>query len=240
MNAARVTVATVVLNGAAEIERTLESVLSQDCAALELVVVDGGSRDGTQDRVAAFGASVHHFVSEPDRGIYDGMNKATRIATGEFVLFMNSGDVFAAPDALSRLLAATVPAEEQMVFGGWLRRERRGARLCSPDLEAGAFNHQAVLYSRSLHRRFGEYAVAPGFSAADYLFFATLLASPVRRTVVAATVAEIDVRGRSAGLQTLSQKVAIDFLLGRASRTRLLAVLALHPAYRLAKRSLGR
>jgi len=235
MNAASpaVSVVTVVRNDVANIARTLDSVLAQRDADLELVVVDGGSSDGTPAIVQGYRSRVGAFLSEPDRGIYDAMNKGIGLARGEYVLMMNSGDVFASDDALATLLRETRPGVQQVVFGGWERLGTGGHRTrCEPRPERGFFNHQSVLYSRSLHRRFGDYVSAPGFSTADYLFFNTVLAAAdvVCRTTDA-TVARIDVSGVSAGLQTTSQKYAIDHLFGRSGRMKLLAVLALHPAY---------
>jgi len=233
-----VSVVTVVRNDVKHIARTLDSVLSQRDADLELVVVDGASTDGTQAIVQRYGSRLSAFLSEPDRGIYDDMNKEIGLARGEYVLMMNSGDVFASDDALSSLLRLTRPGIHQVVFGAWERLGSGGhCTRCHPAPERGFFNHQAVLYSRSLHCRFGDYVCAPGFSTADYLFFSTVLAAPdVGCRTTDATVARIDVTGISAGLQTMSQKYAIDHLFGRSGRMKLLAVLALHPAYHGVKR----
>jgi glycosyltransferase involved in cell wall biosynthesis len=234
----QISVVTVVFNGAAAIESTLDSVLCQRGVIVESVVVDGGSQDGTQAIVQRYGTRIADFVSEPDRGVYDAMNKGIARCRGEFVLMMNCGDVFAGDDALAAALAATRPGLEQMVFGAWERLGDDGRRrLCRPAPDRRFFNHQAVLYSRSLHRRFGDYVCAAGFSTADYLFFSTVLSSPdVMRHTVDKTLACIDVGGTSSGLQTISQKYAIDHLFGRAGRLHLLAVLALHPAYNRIKR----
>ncbi|MEP7056567.1 MAG: glycosyltransferase family 2 protein [Caldimonas sp.] len=233
---------TVVFNGAAAIARTIESTLAQDYPSVERVVVDGGSSDGTQALISGYGAAIDVFVSEPDRGIYDAMNKAFALASGEFVLFMNCGDTFAGTGALSAAARALVTDTEQIVFGAWERHDSHGVRTVRrPDLEEGLFNHQAVLYSRSLHRRFGTYVSVSGFSTADYLFFMTMIASgTVPFRCLETTLAVIDVDGVSAGPQTLSQKLAVDYLLGRASRAKLLMVLAAHPAYRRAKALLRR
>lgn len=234
----QVSIVTVVFNGATAIARTLDSVLAQRGVEVESIVVDGGSRDGTQAIVQGYGTRIAAFVSEPDRGLYDAMNKGIARCSGEFVLMMNCGDVLAGDDALAAALAAAQPGAEQAVFGAWERLAGGGRRtLCLPAPERGFFNHQAVLYSRSLHRRFGGYVCAPGFSTADYLFFSTLLSCPdVLCRTVDSTLARIDVSGVSAGLQTTSQKYSIDHLFGRAGRMHLLAVLALHPTYHRIKR----
>lgn len=237
-----VTVVTVVQDGDSQIATTIESILAQDYAALDLVVIDGGSRDRTREIVAGYQPRLAHFVSEPDRGIYDAMNKGIRAARGEFILFMNCGDVFAHCGALSAAMASAQPGTEQALFGRWVRRAAGAADLpCRPILERGLFNHQAVLYSRSIHAWHGEYVTARGLTAADYLFFTTLLVTGrVDCREIDAEIAIIDVTGVSAGLQTFSQKHAVDYLCGRTSRVRLLAVLALHPLYACLKKWLRR
>ena len=232
-----VSVVTVVYNGVDSIAKTLRSVLAQDHPSMEVVVVDGGSTDGTQQQIEAFGDRIHKYVSEPDRGVYDAMNKAVSLAAGSWILFMNCGDVFAADDALVRLSSQVVEGHEAIVFGRWVRRESLDvSRLCRPEPAAGLFNHQAVLYRRALHARFGDYVVAPRFTTADYFFFMALLAAGVPHAVSEVIVADIDPDGMSSGLQTMAQKTAIDYLLGRTSRVKLMAVLGLHPIYNRLKK----
>jgi len=239
---AKITVVTVVFNGAGGIARTIESTLSQDHPQVQYIVIDGNSSDGTRDIVASYGSAIDVFVSEPDRGIYDAMNKAIELASGEFVLFMNCGDTFAGTGSLSAAARALVPGTPQVVFGAWQRKDAGGRlTLCCPSPAGGLFNHQSVLYSRALHNRFGSYVSARGFTTADYLFFMTLLASDsVTWRCIDETIAVIDVGGISAGLQTFSQKHAINYLFGRSSRLRLVLVLALHPPYFALKRVLRR
>lgn len=237
----KVSVITVAFNAGSGLVKTLESVLSQSYAALECVVIDGGSRDGSLDDIARHLDRVDVFTSEPDRGIYDAMNKGIARSSGQFVLFMNCGDCFADAKALERAVETLDGDGEQVLLGSWVRRvSGRADRIVHPSLETVSFNHQAVLYSRSLHERYGPYLVVPGLSTADYLFFATLLAQPdVQFATTRNLIAIIDVDGVSAGLQTFSQKQTIDFLLGRIGRTRLLAGLLLHPTYHTLKRHLG-
>jgi glycosyltransferase involved in cell wall biosynthesis len=237
-----VTVVTVVFNGARDIASTIESVLAQDCDDKEYVIVDGGSVDGTLDIVAQYDNGIDLVVSEPDAGIYDAMNKAVARASGEFILFMNCGDTFASVDALSAAARAARRGSEQVIFGSWLRRDGGGHHVrCLPSLDKGLFNHQAILYSRSIHDWHGDYVDVRGLSTADYLFFATLLASgSVECKTVDVPIATIDVSGVSAGLQTFSQKHAVDYLCGRTSRLRLILVLAIHPLYSRVKQLVRR
>jgi glycosyltransferase involved in cell wall biosynthesis len=101
-----VTIVTVCLNSAATIVDALRSVNQQDYPAIEHIVIDGGSSDGTQELVRCHGERVVRLVSEPDAGIYDAMNKGLALASGEFVGFLNADDVLARPDSLSRIVAA--------------------------------------------------------------------------------------------------------------------------------------
>jgi len=103
----KITVVTVVYNAVSNIRETLESVLNQEYCDLEYIVIDGGSTDGTQDIVRHYEDKLAVYISEPDEGIYDAMNKAADYATGEYINFMNAGDVFSSKSSLREMLATT-------------------------------------------------------------------------------------------------------------------------------------
>lgn len=94
-------IVTVSFNAREIIAKTLQSVLEQDYPALEYIVIDGGSTDGTQAVIEPFRDRLAHYVSETDGGIYFGMNKGIAAATGDYLLFLNAGDVFTDPQVLS-------------------------------------------------------------------------------------------------------------------------------------------
>lgn len=106
MGKPKISVVTVSFNSAATIESTLASVAAQEKANFEHLVVDGGSSDGTVAIVERFREGIAHFVSEPDQGLYDAMNKGIAAATGDYVGFLNSDDVYAHPNVLSRIADA--------------------------------------------------------------------------------------------------------------------------------------
>lgn len=97
----KISVVTVCYNSVATIGDALHSVAAQTHPDVEHIVIDGGSRDGTQDVVRQNGGRIAQFVSEKDKGIYDAMNKGLALATGEVVCFLNSDDFYASPDALA-------------------------------------------------------------------------------------------------------------------------------------------
>ena len=99
-------VITIVYNNVRDIERTMLSVLNQTYNAVEYIVVDGASSDGTLDIIKRYESRLAKFISEKDKGIYDAMNKGLALATGDYVIFMNSGDEFYADDTVAKVFAA--------------------------------------------------------------------------------------------------------------------------------------
>jgi glycosyltransferase involved in cell wall biosynthesis len=100
-----VSIITVVYNGAATLERTIQSVLGQTYDNIEYIVVDGGSSDGTLDLVRRYEDRLDLWVSERDKGIYDAMNKGVALATGEWVALINADDWYE-PDTVARVVEA--------------------------------------------------------------------------------------------------------------------------------------
>lgn len=91
----KVSVITVVFNNRQFIESAIKSVLSQSYKNIEHIVIDAGSKDGTIDIINKYKDKIAKFISEPDRGIYDGMNKGLRLASGEIIGTLNSDDIYA-------------------------------------------------------------------------------------------------------------------------------------------------
>ena len=104
----RITVITITYNSAATLEETIRSVTMQDYPALEYVIIDGGSTDGTLDIVQKYKDQIQVVVSEPDKGISDAFNKGVTRATGEIIGIINSDDILL-PGALQKLAEAYDP-----------------------------------------------------------------------------------------------------------------------------------
>lgn len=107
---------TVCFNAKDALIRTMESVRVQDCMDFEHLVIDGGSKDGTLEALQANSSPQLHWISEPDNGLYDAMNKGLRLAKGQFVWFVNAGDLLEGPTILSELLQWVTP-EIDILYG---------------------------------------------------------------------------------------------------------------------------
>jgi glycosyltransferase involved in cell wall biosynthesis len=113
----KVTVITVTRNSAATLLDTLRSVAAQSLPGVEHIVVDGASTDATVDVVSRHGTHVAKFLSEPDHGIYDAMNKGLRLATGDIVGFLNADDRYADAGVLERVARAMDREGLDAIFG---------------------------------------------------------------------------------------------------------------------------
>lgn len=94
---------TVTYNAEQTLERTLRSVAMQTYPHIEHILIDGESKDRTMEIAQTHGKHLSKIVSEPDRGLYDAMNKGLRLATGDYVCFLNAGDKLHAPDTLEKI-----------------------------------------------------------------------------------------------------------------------------------------
>jgi len=181
------TIVTVVYNARQEFLTTLSSVKEQTARTqFEYLVIDGGSTDGTVEdiRAAAERSEVDGWVSEPDKGIYDAMNKAVALARGTWVLFLNTADVFVSPTVVANADLAEV--ETGLAYGACQQVYPDGglhftaSRPLDTTHRAMPCSHQSLFARRELLQRFPfdlRYRVA-----ADHHFLARCLAAGVGAT----------------------------------------------------------
>jgi len=162
-----VTVVTVVQNAVSVLEATIRSVLGQSYAQLEYVVVDGASTDGTVEILRGYSDRIDAWVSEPDRGIADALNKGSRLATGDLLLFMSAGDSFVDDRSLAdavALIPAALDFRNTIFYGDALYVHASGtallrtshedlrehSSLCHPSVLVGADVQAANPYDERL------------------------------------------------------------------------------------------
>jgi glycosyltransferase involved in cell wall biosynthesis len=98
----KISIVTVVYNSESLLERTIQSVLYQTYPNIEYIIIDGGSKDKTPAIIKKFEKKIAYWISEPDKGLYDAMNKGLMKVTGEYVCFLNSGDILFSVDILEK------------------------------------------------------------------------------------------------------------------------------------------
>ena len=165
------TIITINRNNEVGLESTMKSVLSQDRNDFEYVVVDGASTDKSVEVIRRyteqFGNRIK-WISEPDKGIYNAMNKGIRMATGEYVEFLNSGDCLASPDVVSKMyVALKEKGNPSIIYGNMLKDMVDGTILkdkcfAGKDISligfySGALNHSPAYIRRDLFAKYGFY-----------------------------------------------------------------------------------
>lgn len=154
---------TVTYNAEAVLEDTIQSVISQTYRHVEYIIIDGASKDGTLGIIEKYRNRIHHLVSEPDRGLYDAMNKGLALATGDYLCFLNAGDSFHEDDTLQQMVHTLTNAElPDVIYGetALVDKERhflRMRRLSAPEVltwksfrQGMLVCHQAFFAKRSL------------------------------------------------------------------------------------------
>jgi glycosyltransferase involved in cell wall biosynthesis len=175
----RISVVTVVRNQRAGIEETLRSVREQRHVAVEHIVIDGGSTDGTLEILRQHQHELACLVSEPDGGIYEAINKGIACCRGEYVGLLHAADTYCDAETLAAVAAAARRTRADVVYGDYIRWERAwGLRLelrgTLDLLRDMSLCHEAMFVSRGAYRRFGLYRTDMRL-AADHEFAVRLL-----------------------------------------------------------------
>jgi glycosyltransferase len=213
----KITVVTVAYNSAATIADTLRSVAAQAHPDIEHIVIDGASKDDTLEIVRREGAHVARVVSEPDKGIYDAMNKGLALATGHFVGFLNADDLFADAQAVSRIAQAAARPGTDAVFGDLVYVREQDTDKVVRWWKSGEFDrsrlgfgwmppHPTFYVRRGLTAQTGGGFDAGFRISADYEFMLRCLSQPNVRVEY---VPQVLVRMRTGGASNRSLKAVL-------------------------------
>lgn len=173
----KVSIITVCYNARSIVEETILSVVSQSYSDTEYIIIDGGSSDGTVEVIKKYLNNISLFISEPDKGIYDAMNKGLKAATGEWINFMNAGDKFSSNDVLAEVFEKrSYDSEVKVIYGDVFLKlsDNLTIKQLSSSLKfierAMPFCHQSTFVSKSAIKYFNtRYKIC-----ADYDFFYNL------------------------------------------------------------------
>jgi glycosyltransferase involved in cell wall biosynthesis len=195
----KISIVTIVLNDKQNIEKTIQSVLSQN-AGLEYIIIDGGSTDGTLEMIEKYKENIDILTSEKDSGIYNAMNKAIDMANGEWICFMNSGDMFYDSNILKTILP-NFDESIDIVYGDQEVRYTSKKKIVKADQsiediwKGMIFSHQSCFVKQDILKefRFNE----SNRITADYEFFYNLYKNNYTFNYIPVIVSSISTGGVS-------------------------------------------
>ncbi|PSL30253.1 glycosyltransferase family 2 protein [Dyadobacter jiangsuensis] len=215
----KVSILTVVYNGAATIRHSIESVLGQDYPDIEYIIVDGNSKDGTQDIVRSYGDKIARFLSEPDAGIYDAMNKGIQLATGDVIGILNADDFYAYPSVVSEVAEALASSNADASYGDLEYIDANDATVVRRKWVSGAYKvgaflngwmppHPTFFVKKEVYNTHGRFRLDLG-SAADYEL---MLRFVHRENIKLAYLPKVLVKMRAGGVSnsTLKNRIAAN------------------------------
>jgi glycosyltransferase involved in cell wall biosynthesis len=204
-----VSVVTATFNALEGVKATVASVAEQSFRSVEHIVIDGGSADGTVEYLRSLGEAVR-WISEPDRGIADALNKGVAMARGEYILVLQAEDTFLDADSLTDATSHLRGETEIVSFGIVLGRERRISRGFGPRTRLHPpFYHQGAFCRASLFERIGPFDT--GLSIAmDYEFFVRAYLAKASSVILPEPISHMPQTGISSQLDwpTLKRRLA--------------------------------
>jgi len=141
----KISIITITYNSEATLKDTIGSVLGQSYPDIEYIIVDGKSKDKTCDIIRSYGDRITRFVSEPDNGLYDALNKGIRMATGDVVGFLHSDDIYASADTVKLIAEAFRRFDTDAVYGDLVYVDQQDTRKVIRFWRAGKCSRRKVL-----------------------------------------------------------------------------------------------
>lgn len=181
----KVSIITVVYNGVATLASCIESVLAQDYDDIEYIIIDGNSTDGTIELIQSYSNKIHKLVSEPDKGIYDAMNKGIGSASGEVIGILNADDFYASSSVITDVVEALKSSGSDGVYGDLdyvnamadlkvTRKWVSGPYKINAFLNGWMPPHPAFFVKKYCYEKYGNFRLDMG-SAADYEFMLRII-----------------------------------------------------------------
>lgn len=160
-----ISIITANLNNARGLQNTIESIKDINYSTFEHIIIDGGSTDSSLDVIKNHSQNISYYISEPDNGIYDALNKGLKIAKGDWISFMNSGDMFCSKNILPEIFCKEIEDDLFILYGNTLVTET-DKRIIPPSkinkcyFYFNTICHQSVFFRRKLFDQIGLYSLA--------------------------------------------------------------------------------
>lgn len=200
---------TINYNNKEGLEKTILSVLGQTYKDLEYIIIDGGSTDGSVDVIKKYADRLDYWISEPDKGIYNAMNKGIMQAKGDYLNFMNSGDTFFSSTVVEDITRMNL--SEDIITGGYYNQEKDIKHIIHPQevtlltMFKNTFNHQATFYKRKLFakRLYDESYVIQSDAKFNYL---SIIYDNCSVRIIDYVIAVYDLNGISSKLEIVDKE----------------------------------
>lgn len=207
-SALKISVVTAVYNRRSTIAETIESVLRQSWPNKEIILVDGMSNDGTDEVINHYRDKIHISIREPDKGIYDALNKGINAATGDVIGFLHADDVFASDKSLESIGTALASSEFDACYGDLLYVRQDNIDQIIRYWSSGAFNrdsfftgwmppHPTFYLKSNFYKQFGGYRDDFRISADYELMLRMLVKHKLRATHINRVIVKMRVGGKS-------------------------------------------
>ncbi|WP_053990077.1 glycosyltransferase family 2 protein [Mangrovimonas sp. TPBH4] len=160
MKVKKISIVTVSFNAEKTIEETIKSVVNQTYSNIEFVIIDGASTDGTLDIIKQYRNKIDMVVSEPDKGIYDAMNKGIKRATGDWILFLGADDTLFDIDTISKCVPYLNSKKYSFIYGDVIKvpsQERYDGKFNLYKLIYKNICHQAIFFNQAIFDQLGLY-----------------------------------------------------------------------------------
>ena len=211
----KLSVITVCYNAAEDIEAALSAVQEQLYPNIEHIVIDGGSTDGTLEILERHSGELAHLVSEPDKGLYDAMNKGIEAATGDALFFLNADDRFVDQQVVSDMMSALKGnPKAAMVYGDILRDQPEGmgnwtqvAEFSPRSLARRTISHQSLFARSSVFEEIGGFSLDYRI-VSDFHWLMRLVHSNVRTLHIDRDVCIIGVQGLSNTIEWEQERIS--------------------------------
>ena len=182
----KISIITVCFNAVSTIKDTIDSVLNQNYPEIEYIIVDGASTDGTVEIIRSYGNRIAKFISEPDEGIYDAMNKGISLASGNIVAILNADDFYINSQVISKVVKAFRESGADIVYGDIVIVHPENTEKVVRYWKAGKYRpgsfkwgwhppHPAFFVKRKIYEKYGVFDLEFKRVAADFEIMARFM-----------------------------------------------------------------